>query len=656
MYTLWKYPMELAGSCSCNGSYGKAPASNATPMLNPAEYVQTDLTGLPLQRLKTAIIFRMIDAAIEDPAFLRVAFEAIPPDLYDSHNATAIIQSIEEWIQRNVGFAYELGEWIRDPRVTLVTGGGDCDDHTTLALAMANALGLDARPVWLEVKPNGPTGQGWHIYAQAWDGDQWVNIDSSLPEGQRGYQRHGEALRIVPIDREQVEDIRIPNNVLVALTNHPDTMVNIRGRSGQTRQIAASMLLDPDAAGNFDFGALIDGVSQVAGGIAGAFGAEEVGQAISGIGAGVGGVVGGLTQEGGPDWGAALGGLTDTVGGIAGAAGASPEVTGMIGGIGGAAQGIVGGLTGTSTGIQAPTGAVQSAMTGMGQVPTSQQAIAHVPAPSPTPTGAPSSVQDTISTVLHGGGGQDFGEIAAKVTELIPQAPSMAEITATIRDQVADLAKDLGPTPEQIAAITGNAAILNDLASAPQNAVMDLLSLIPDSTARQAVSSSINQFKADKEQKRAQVANQITAGILENQTFGMEEKVLLEEAQTLDNIRAAIGVNLQSVFNKIEGTPGLNTQSDTYIKVDRQYQTFDKDIRSLIDEMLRAMREALNLESDQSVENEVRRNVADTLLAYFRLPKTARDLSYFRLKMKNLINAGEQISSEVSGLRASVAA
>jgi transglutaminase-like putative cysteine protease len=68
---------------------------------------------------------------------------------------------------------------------------GDCDDVATLGAAIALAMGLPVRFVLLGFELGGPFS---HVYADAWSGGRWVELDTTKPaQFPPGLQTHRRA-------------------------------------------------------------------------------------------------------------------------------------------------------------------------------------------------------------------------------------------------------------------------------------------------------------------------------------------------------------------------------------------------------------------------------------------------------------------------------
>lgn len=71
-------------------------------------------------------------------------------------------------------------EVFSDAGVTIRRGGGDCDDLTILAAALAESIGLKTRMVF----GARDDGEWSHVWLEVFDGSSWVPWDPSEPKGQ----------------------------------------------------------------------------------------------------------------------------------------------------------------------------------------------------------------------------------------------------------------------------------------------------------------------------------------------------------------------------------------------------------------------------------------------------------------------------------------
>lgn len=87
------------------------------------------------------------------------------------------------WVRRNLLFTPDpFGtELLQTPGATLQLGIGDCDDLTTLLLALARAVGIRARPVG-----QGSGGRFSHVAPQLYIGGRWAWADPSLQDARLG--------------------------------------------------------------------------------------------------------------------------------------------------------------------------------------------------------------------------------------------------------------------------------------------------------------------------------------------------------------------------------------------------------------------------------------------------------------------------------------
>jgi len=92
------------------------------------------------------------------------------------------LAAIYVWVRDNIRYRFDpVGlEWIQAPARTLAEGAGDCDDLATLIAALVQALGHRARFQTVGPSPNAQE----HVYAQAFDGKQWISLDPVLEKRQ----------------------------------------------------------------------------------------------------------------------------------------------------------------------------------------------------------------------------------------------------------------------------------------------------------------------------------------------------------------------------------------------------------------------------------------------------------------------------------------
>lgn len=94
----------------------------------------------------------MASLASRDPAFI-VSARTIA---HDSKNPAVGLFRIVAWCRSNIGYTRESVETFQDPRLTLRTRSGDCDDHSCLVVAMALAVGIPARLATIAIEGHYP--------------------------------------------------------------------------------------------------------------------------------------------------------------------------------------------------------------------------------------------------------------------------------------------------------------------------------------------------------------------------------------------------------------------------------------------------------------------------------------------------------------------
>jgi transglutaminase-like putative cysteine protease len=83
------------------------------------------------------------------------------------------------------------GEWFQPVAYTLAHGG-DCEDLAALVVALARALGLPARVVWMEEDPRLPLN---HVSAQIFARGVWLWAEATVPGARLGEEPHAAVAR-----------------------------------------------------------------------------------------------------------------------------------------------------------------------------------------------------------------------------------------------------------------------------------------------------------------------------------------------------------------------------------------------------------------------------------------------------------------------------
>ncbi len=97
------------------------------------------------------------------------------------------IQSVFNWVKDRIEFRGEFAETLQEPRVTLRTGAGDCDDHSMLLAAMLASLGFRTRFRTIAT-PSAPD-EFSHVYAEVEDkqAKQWIPLDTTVDSSYAGW-------------------------------------------------------------------------------------------------------------------------------------------------------------------------------------------------------------------------------------------------------------------------------------------------------------------------------------------------------------------------------------------------------------------------------------------------------------------------------------
>jgi transglutaminase-like putative cysteine protease len=126
---------------------------------------------------------RLARKAASNPAFLAVA------------RNLGTMSAVDSFIRQNYAYRDESEEIVRSPEFMLADMGriddhgravgleGDCDDISTLYAAFADSLGYRARFVAIRYNASNPNFE--HVYAQYYDGGQWITLDGTVVPGRQ---------------------------------------------------------------------------------------------------------------------------------------------------------------------------------------------------------------------------------------------------------------------------------------------------------------------------------------------------------------------------------------------------------------------------------------------------------------------------------------
>jgi len=137
-----------------------------------------------------SMMWRLIQDGMRDPEINRAAMAIINCSRARPFNFADQRRAIFDWVSRNVRFVRDIAgkETLRTPHETLAVRAGDCDDMTMLLAALLGTIGNDVRIVTIGVLPGGPQTPApfSHVYAEVFDGNQWVAIDPARPGARWG--------------------------------------------------------------------------------------------------------------------------------------------------------------------------------------------------------------------------------------------------------------------------------------------------------------------------------------------------------------------------------------------------------------------------------------------------------------------------------------
>jgi transglutaminase-like putative cysteine protease len=131
--------------------------------------------GIRVTLQRMAVIAR---AAVRDEQFLilvRDITRGLPPA-----DKLAEATTIFEWAMRHIRYVKDpVGvELIMPPNRLVQLGAGDCDDLSIFMVSALESLGICARFVAIQTRPNAGYN---HVYPQGWINNRWVSFDLASP-------------------------------------------------------------------------------------------------------------------------------------------------------------------------------------------------------------------------------------------------------------------------------------------------------------------------------------------------------------------------------------------------------------------------------------------------------------------------------------------
>lgn len=163
----------------------RVPARYSTPGLG---YKTPLLNGEAGTAQTIALMRRLADQALEDPAIVRRAIEIVRG--VPAFDDVGEVRAIYDWVKRNIRYTKDpvTKEKLYPPAELLKIRAGDCDDVTNLICVFALALGYPCRYVTISTQQENPA-EFTHIYAsvEAPPGSgNWLALDAARLDSEFG--------------------------------------------------------------------------------------------------------------------------------------------------------------------------------------------------------------------------------------------------------------------------------------------------------------------------------------------------------------------------------------------------------------------------------------------------------------------------------------
>lgn len=135
-----------------------------------------------------ALMRKLVDEALEDPAIVRKAIEIVRG--VPAFDDVGEVQAIYEWVRRNIRYTKDpvTKEKLYPPAELLKIRAGDCDDISSLINVFATALGYPSRWVTISTQADNPS-EFTHVYSEvetpAGSGN-WIALDAARLDSQFG--------------------------------------------------------------------------------------------------------------------------------------------------------------------------------------------------------------------------------------------------------------------------------------------------------------------------------------------------------------------------------------------------------------------------------------------------------------------------------------
>lgn len=125
---------------------------------------------------------RMVNKASREPMIRGLAIRILRSYLVPAREFQQQAEAIQGWVQSNVLYVNEPGDMFVDPIRTLLWGGGDCDDHTTLTASLLESIRIPTKLAILQ-----RNGRSVHVFPKVGlpprNPRRWIPVETTYPVG-----------------------------------------------------------------------------------------------------------------------------------------------------------------------------------------------------------------------------------------------------------------------------------------------------------------------------------------------------------------------------------------------------------------------------------------------------------------------------------------
>lgn len=135
-----------------------------------------------------ALLRRLVDQALEDPAIIRKAIEIVRG--VPAFDDLGEVQAIYDWVKTHIRYTKDpvTKEKLYPPAELLKIRAGDCDDISTLINVFATSLGYPSRWVTISTQADSPA-EFTHVYSEVEvppGSKNWVALDAARLDSRFG--------------------------------------------------------------------------------------------------------------------------------------------------------------------------------------------------------------------------------------------------------------------------------------------------------------------------------------------------------------------------------------------------------------------------------------------------------------------------------------